>query len=210
MKLFFDLLLILFAGFWLFMAARGVRDDLKRGGGLKWLLAISGLIGLLGFGGFFAQAFSAEGIIKLPKAYEWPAGYVSNVITTAEGKHVVPVVPAGRVQLYNSDWHFVRGWNVDALAGDFKVAANSSGIIEVFTARGEHHYIFNENGDLISSTQLSGSYNSLPDTGQSVVVHTPLLLWPFSNPFISVGVGTLGLLGLAQVKRLKSKVPRPN
>lgn len=208
MKLLFDFFLISFAGFWLFMASRGIRQDLKKRERFKGLPVISGAVVLLGFGGFFAQGFSAEGIVKLPRSYEWPAGYASNVITTAKGEYLVPVVAAGRVQLYNADWHFVRGWNVDALGGDFKVAANSSDTIGVFTARGKHHYTFNENGDLISSVQFSESFDSFPDTGRSVVVHTPLLLWPFSNPFISVAVGTVGFLGLALVKKLRSKAPK--
>jgi hypothetical protein len=207
MKLLFDLLLILFAGFWLFMAARGASRDLKSGGSLRWLLAVPALVGLLGFGGFFAQAMSAEGILKLPKSYQWPAGYVSNVITTADGKHVVPLVPAGRVQVYNSDWHFLRGWNVDALGGDFKVSVDPSGAVDVFTARGEHHYTFDQNGDLISSAALPESYYSVPNTGHPIVVPTPFLLWPFSSPFISVAVGTLGFLGLALVKKLARKSP---
>lgn len=210
MKLLFDLLLILFAVFWLFMAARGASRDLRSSGNLKWLLAAPALVGLLGFGGFFAQAMSAEGILKLPKSYEWPAGYVSNVITTAEGKYVVPIVPAGRVQVYDPNWHFLRGWNVNALGGDFKVAVNSSGAVEVFTARGEHRYSFNQNGDLISSAPLSESYYSLPDTGQSKVVSTPFLLWPFSSSFISVAVGTLGFLGFALVKKLARRSPEPS
>jgi len=202
MKFLFDLLLIVFAGFCLFMAARGARRSLESDGKLKWLLAAPALVGLLGFGGFFAQMLSGEGILKLPKSSEWPAGYVRNVITTTDGKYVVPIVPAGRVQVYDSNWHFLRGWNVYALGGDFKIRANSSGVVEVLTARGEHRYTFNQDGDLISSTPLSESYYSLPDIGQSKVVPTPFLLWPFSDPFLSVAVGTLGFLGLALFKKL--------
>jgi hypothetical protein len=210
MKLLFDLLLILFAAFWLFMAARGTSRDLRGSGSLKWLLAAPALVGLLGFGGFFAQAMSAEGILKLPKSYEWPAGYVSNVIRTANGRYVIAIVPAGRVQVYDSDWHFLRGWNVNALGGNFKVAVDSGGAVDVFTARGEHQYTFDQNGDLISSAVLSESYYSLPNTDHPVVVPTPFLLWPFSSPFISVAVGTFGFLGLALVKKLARKSPEPS
>jgi hypothetical protein len=208
MKLIFDLLLILFAGFWLFMSVRGASREVKSGGRLKPLLALPAVAGLVGFGGFFAQMMSAEGIIKLPKSYEWPAGYVSNVITTADGTYVVPIVPSGRVQLYDLNWHFLRGWNVNALGGDFKVESKSPDAIEVFTARGQSHYTFNENGDLVSSGKLSESYYSLPNAGRSLVVSTALLLWPFSSPFISVVVGTLGFLGIAMMKKLAARSPR--
>jgi hypothetical protein len=201
MKFLFDLLLIVFAGFWLFMAARGTTRELESGGKLKWLLAASALVGLLGFGGFFAQMISGAGMLKLPRSSEWPAGYATNVITTIDGKYVVPIVPAGRVQVYDSDWHFLCGWNVDALGGDFKIRVNSSGAVEVLTARGEHQYTFNQNGNLVSSTALSESYYSLPNMGQPKVVPTMFFLWPFSSPFISVVVGTIGILGLALFRK---------
>jgi hypothetical protein len=209
MKLLFDSLLILFAAFFLIQAARGATRELKVHGRNQWIFAVPILIGLFGFAGFFAQMLSGEGIVKLPMTYEWPAGYVTNVITTADNKYVVPIVPSGRVQLYDSNWHFLRGWNVDALGGDFKVAADSPGTLEVFTARGEHHYTFTENGELISSSPLTKSYYSLPTSGQAEVVSTPLLLWPLSNPFISVVVGTLGFLLLKLMKKFSVTEPKP-
>jgi hypothetical protein len=75
----------------------------------------------------------------------------------ADGKYVVPLVSPGRVQLYDPQWHFLRGWHVDAEGGDFKVRCSLDGLIEVLTARGNHHYIFNELGELISATTVSDS-----------------------------------------------------
>jgi hypothetical protein len=210
MKVLFDLFLILFAGFWLFMATHGTNRELNSyGRKSKWLLALPGLVGLVGFGGFFAQAFSAEGIITLPRSYEWPAGYVSNVVRTPEGKYVVPLIPAGRVQLYSPDWHFLYGWNVSALGGEFRVVATSNGTVEVLTARGRHRYIFNENGDLLSSSDRTDANDSLPNNGESLIVPTPLLLWTFSSPFISIAVGTLGFLVLRFAKKLSGGARAP-
>lgn len=210
MKLFFDSFLIVFAGFWLLMAARGLKREFDEGQKFKWVFAFPIFVGFLGFSSFFAQAFSAEGIIKLPKSYEWPVGYATNVITMSTGHYVVPIVPSGRVQLYDANWHFLCGWNVDALGGDFRVATDSPGFIDVYTARGQHHYTYNENGDLISSAPLAESYYSLPNSGQSVTVRTPLVLWPFSNPFVSVVVGTLGFVGLALIKKVAKNRARPD
>jgi hypothetical protein len=87
------------------------------------------------------------------------------------------------------------------LGGDFKIRVTSSRAVEVLTARGEHHYTFNQDGNLISSTALSESYYSLPNTGLPRVVPTTFFLWPFSSPFISVAVGTIGFLGLALFRK---------
>jgi hypothetical protein len=117
----FGMLVALFAGFWLFFAARGMAREFKRADRFKWIVGVMYFFVLIGASGFFAAALSAVGIFKLPSSREWPAGYVSGVVTTPDGKYIVPLVPSGRVQLYDSQWHFIRGWNVDAGGGDFKV-----------------------------------------------------------------------------------------
>jgi hypothetical protein len=209
MKSLFNVFLVLFAGVWLFLAARGISRIFKRPGQSKWLVAVTGLLGLIGFGGFFVEMLSGEGIVTLPKSYEWPAGYVGGVKTTAGGGYVVPLVPEGRVQVYDSNWHFLRGWNVDAMGGDFKVASTPNRTVEVYTARGQHHYSFTENGDLLTSASLSESFWSLPNDGRTVVVPTSLLLWVFSGPAISWGVGVLGFIGLALVKKFARRPLEP-
>jgi hypothetical protein len=205
MELLFNLFLVLFAGVWLFLASRGISRALKSAERTKWVIVASGFLVLIGFAGFFAEMMSGTGIIKLPKSYEWPAGYATGVKKTASGLYVVPLEAEGRVQLYDSNWHFLRGWNVDALGGDFKVAPTPEGNIEVFTARGEHQYSFTENGDLLSTASLSDSFWSLPKDGQTVIVPTSPLLWAFSSPAISWGIGVLGFIGLGLVKKFIGK-----
>jgi fatty acid desaturase len=92
-----DLFLVLFAGFWLFQVSRGIRSSLKRGEKTNWVVAAMGLLVLTGFGGFFTAALAAEGILKLPNSFEWPAGYVEGAKTLPDGKNVVPLEPSGRV-----------------------------------------------------------------------------------------------------------------
>lgn len=210
MKSAFNLFLVLFAGVWLFLAVLGINRMLKRGRRTNWLVAAMGLLVIIGSAGFFAEILSGAGVIKLPKSYEWPAGYVTGVRTTVNGKYVVPLVPEGRVQIYDSHWHFLRGWNVDALGGDFKVAPTPKGTVEVFTARGELHYSFTENGDLISAGSASEPFDSLPKNGQSIVVPTSPMLWVLSSPAISWGVGILGFAGLALVKKFAHRPSEPS
>lgn len=205
MKLPFNLFLVLFAGIWLFLAARGIFRALKGAERTKWVIVASGFLVLIGSVGFFAEAMSGVGIIKLPKFYECPAGYASGVQKTTSGLYVVPLIAEGRVQLYDSNWHFLRGWNVDALGGDFEVAPTPDGNIEVFTARGEHQYSFTENGDMLSTSSLSDSFWSLPKDGQTVIVPTSPLLWAFSSPVISWGIAVLGFIGLGIVKKFTSQ-----
>lgn len=198
----FGLFLALFAAFWLFLAARGMAKELNAPERTKWIKGTMYLLILIGAGGFFAAALSATGVIKLPPAYEWPAGYVRGVVSTGDGKHIVPLTPSGRLQIYDSHWHFIRGWNVDAGGGEFKVQCSSNDEVEVFTARGEHHYSFTQDGRLLSSEGLSQPFASPPNEGQSVVVPTSTLLWIFSSPFLSWGVAVVGFVGLAVLKKM--------
>jgi hypothetical protein len=198
----FGWVIAIFAAFWLFRIGLGIARDLAGPIHLKMLLGLMGLFVLLGAAGFFGAALSATGMLKLPKSFEWPAGYVTGVVRTTEGEYVVPLVPSGRIQIYDSSWHFLRGWHVDAEGGDFVVDAPQDGTIEVFTARGRHHYSFTKEGGLISATTLSGNMSDLRKTGESLMVPTSPLLWVFSSPFLSIGLATIGFGGMTIVKNL--------
>jgi hypothetical protein len=199
----FEIFLTLFAVVWLSLATCGIIRDIKKCGRAKWVIGLMGFLVIVGAGGFFATALLEMGVLKLSNSSQWPAGYVSGVIRTPDGKYVVPLIPPGRVQLYDPQWRFLRGWHVNADAGDFKVECAADGKIDVLTARGLHHYTFTQDGNLISAKSLS-SYNSFYSRhteGASVVVPTSPLLWIFSSPFLSGGVAAIGGIGLTVVKK---------
>lgn len=195
----FNLFITLFVGFWLVwivLAARAMGREFKLADRFKWIAVVIPFLIVVGISGFLATALSAAGVLDLPPSREWPAGYVRGVVTAADGKYIVPLPPAGRVQLYDPQWHFIRGWNVDAGGGDFKVEYSPNGLIEVFTQRGAFHYSFTEDGSLISTAGiLPESFDSLP-CGESVLVPTSPLLWVFSSPWLSWGTALIGIIGL--------------
>jgi hypothetical protein len=86
MRSLFNWLITLFAGFWLFLAARGMGRDFKRADGLRWTVVVMYSLILIGAGGFFAAALSATGVLKLPTYREWPGGYVRGVVIATDGK----------------------------------------------------------------------------------------------------------------------------
>jgi hypothetical protein len=205
----FGLLLAVFAVVWLFLVVRGAAREFKRVRRSQWLVALMYFLILAGAGGFFAQMLSAVGLLKVSTSREWPAGYVSGIARTADGKYIVPLVPSGRVQLYDSQWHFLRGWHVDAEGGDFKVQCLTDGAIEVFTERGEHHYSFAEDGRLIASTRRSSETYSLLPKGQSAVVRTSPFLWMFSSPLLSWAVALIGFAGTAILRKMRREKVGP-
>src|SRR5260370_4225429 len=145
--------LALFAAFWLFFAGRGIAREFSRAGRSKWIAGIMYFFILVGAGGFFAAALSATGVLKLANSREWPAGYVNGVVTAVDGKYILPLVPSGRVQVYDSQWHFIRGWNVGAQGGGFRVQDSPDCVIGIFTARRGHPYFFSQDRPLIPSTR---------------------------------------------------------
>jgi hypothetical protein len=200
----FGLLLALFAAVWVYSILRGVSREFKSGDRSNWFVGSMALLVIIGACGFFGSGMAAVGILKIPKWFEWPAGNVCGIQTTNDGNHVVPLVPSGRVQIYDANWHFLHGWQVGAHGGDFKLECRASGRIEVYTGRGNQHYSYTENGDLISATTYSESDSPRNSAGSCVVVRTSPLGWVFSSPFFSWGTAVIGIAGLAILKKLKS------
>jgi len=56
---------------------------------------------------------------------DWPAGFVSGVVQTPDNLWVVPEISPGRVQVYDSNWHFLRGWQVKSFGKKFRIACNT-------------------------------------------------------------------------------------
>jgi len=152
---------------------------------------------VVGAAGFFGSGLSSAGGLNWLPTFEWPMGYTTGVVSTADGLHIVPHTPSGRIQVYDANWTFVTGWHVDANGGTFKLLAPAEGRIEVITARGRWHYVFAMNGTLISKNCYDPrSYDSFPSEGESMVVPTAPWLWTFSHPGISWAVLAIGVVML--------------
>lgn len=151
---------------------------------------------VIGATGFFGSALSATGGLKwLPESFEWPIGIASGVLTTPDGSVIVPHIPSGRIQIYNKDLSFRKGWFVDAGGGTFKILPSDGKDFYVITARGNHKYLYSINGCLLShEIYQAGGYSRIPRTGGSVLIPTPFCLMVFVHPFASWVVAAIGML----------------
>jgi hypothetical protein len=197
------LLVVLIGGTFIVSAALAPFSSERGRGWRRWLMSAASCFMVVGAAGFFGSALSAAGGLNwLPSSFEWPVGYTGGVLTTAEGLHVVPHTPSGRIQVYDADWSFRIGWHVDASGGTFKLLAPAAGRIDVITARGQWHYVFDPDGRLISKdTYQPRRYDSFPEEGESLVVPTAPWLWVFSHPGISWAVMVTGMVMLAIAQR---------
>lgn len=165
----------------------------------NWRGAIAGLLVMWGVSAWFITPLSGYGYLTDILGHaEWPVGFARNVLTTQSGVHVVPHEPSGRIQIYDAQWRFIRGWNIDAGGGAFKIIPLPDDRIEAVTARGSHRFTYTIDGTLISDSQYSGNlYGTIPDQGISVYVRTFPLLWPLAHPLAAFALIPLGLLVLA-------------
>ncbi|HLK53947.1 MAG TPA: hypothetical protein VKU42_10865 [Candidatus Angelobacter sp.] len=208
-NVFTHILLLLFVGVLFYKIGHGIVRQIKRQKRPNWLVGVSGLVVIIGASGFFAILLVSTGTIPLPNSFEWPAGDVRGVVETSDGKYLVPLVPVGRLQIYDSSWRFLRGWQVDNNGGSFTVDYSPDNEIFVSTSRVQHRYgsvdearryVFTENGKLIS--ELIPNSSGVAESGEYISVPTWRLLWIFSSPFLSGGFALIGILGLWAAEKL--------
>ena len=211
-------LLTLFVGIWLYRIGQWIVRQLKKQKRLTWLVAISGLVLMIGAGGISATMLVATGTIPLGDSFEWPSGDVRGVVETSDGKYLVPLAPASRLQIYDSNWHFLRGWQIDARGGSFTVDYSPDNEIVVSTSRVRHRfgdtesgrrYAFTETGKLISEMSLPDFF-VVAESGEYMAVPTWRLLWIFSSPFLCWSFIAIGTVGLWAANKLHGGKPDAN
>jgi hypothetical protein len=195
-------LILLILSVWMFFGVQSLRSANKETGGKRWLTGIAAIFAIVGAFGFFGAALSATGGLNwLPTSFEWPVGFANGVVSTRDHFFVVPHTPSGRVQVYDSNWKFVRGWHVDAGGGTFKLSTPQANRVEVITARGQWHYVFDLSGKLLSKENYGpGSYSSFSNEGESCFVPTAPWLCVFSSPLYSwlSAIAGIGLFIVAE------------
>jgi hypothetical protein len=205
----FSAILCLMLGAFLFAAVEnGVFTLRNTKGWRRWLALLSSVLIAAGACGFFGLGLSYVGGLNwLPPSFEWPAGFVDGVLTTSNRSHIVLIKPAGRVQIYDSVWHFVRGWPAGAA---LKLHLLADGNVEVLM-KGQWSFVFDLNGKLISQRRYGvhefiDLENSLP-AGESVFVPTSPWLYIFSSPLLSWLVGAAGYF-VARRRSLESNAAK--
>ncbi|MDZ4858148.1 MAG: hypothetical protein SGI88_04135 [Candidatus Hydrogenedentes bacterium] len=165
----------------------------------RWVTAIGCVFVIVGALCFFAPLISCLGGLDwLPSTFEWPIGLAKGVIATESGLRVVPHAPSNRVQVYEADWRYLRGWRVDAAGGAIALRPAEDGNFDVFTARGSRHYVYTVDGALLSTGE-SAKYPG--DLGLSVFVPTPWWAVPLTHPFGGWAIAAAGLIAVVIADR---------
>jgi hypothetical protein len=163
---------------------------------------VGGLLAAYGITAFYGAAYSAGG--SLPATFEWPMGRANQLIQALDGRRIAVHPASARIQVYGHDWKLLHAWIVRAGGGDFKARLLPDDKLEVWTARGAQRFVFGLDGsELEQSSYPPGEYPRLPVTSGPGYVPTPIVLWPFSSPFVAWGVAVAGglLLGYSDPRR---------
>jgi hypothetical protein len=207
-------MIMLVLAVWIFGALSTIYDS-KKYPPIKAVLSIlGGTFMFIGALGFFGTALAATGALNwLPLSFEWPIGHANGIATMPDGTHVVPHTPSNRIQIYDSNWRFLRGWFVDASAGTFKIKPLNQTKVQIITARGQMRYVYDLNGNLLSAeTYRPLSFSDFSGSHESAIVPTPFYLYGFTHPGIAWAIGVSGILLISASSKLQkpSKAPAPS
>ena len=211
MRLVFILVILCIGGTFIWCATVMALRSKRHKGAKKWLKAVGGILVAFGGFGFFSTVLSASGGLRwLPASFEWPVGIVGGVVMMPDGTQVVPHTASGRIQVYDRDWSFLRGWYVDASGGVFVLRVFGPNQIEVITARRQMRYVYSLDGSLLSREGYAPrSYSDFPARGFFAAVPTRWWLWTFTSPFYSGAVIATGMVMLILADRKKARRRRP-
>jgi hypothetical protein len=161
--------------------------------------------GALGFCFLMGVRFGTFGQLR---GVAWPVGYTSDAIRLPDGRYAVPLMEISRVQVYSADLRFENGWQVETEGGNFTLSSAPGGKLGIYTARGEHHYIFDPDGTLLASYKYDRESQNYPSPGRdavSVNIGSPLLAIALGSPIFSVLPCAVGMLiaNMAEKKDLQ-------
>jgi hypothetical protein len=163
--------------------------DVERGGadlslniaGLRYwfggTLAAAGLIGFIAGG---VVAFAGD---SLPlRSIEFPLGDVQDMAVDPSGNVVLALGFYGRIQVYDAQGRFQRGWSAEARGGSFTVAVDDSGLISSYASRRGSTLVFNPDGRVIttadSGSQRGHGETAIATADGSVLTLRHRFLWP--------------------------------
>ncbi|MGF1879259.1 hypothetical protein L4D77_28855 [Photobacterium frigidiphilum] len=152
-------------------------------GGLTIVSSTFFLCGLLVF---FAPIFYRSGHLSwISSGAEWPIGHASNVLVTKDGTYIVPHDSTGRVQIYNKDLDYIRGWFIDDNGGTFTLLPIGDTSFSVYVVRGRNNIEYDVYGNQLSLKRNVKRDSDVPKQGIDIDIPTPIYLLPFTSPFMA-------------------------
>ncbi len=148
---------------------------------------------IIGMAGFFilntglVNSPGTKNLFKFPESFEFPVGYTRNYAVDQDGRIFCALDIYNRIQMYDKNKKFIRGWDVDSSRNNNSIYIQHQGKIELYTDVENKHYTFNTHGQLLTTQQFQDSeFHSIFDPplhNPFIWIPTPFYLWLFISPF---------------------------
>jgi hypothetical protein len=135
----------------------------------RWLRALrrifSIILGVVGLFGLLSGCFVRSHLVSIGPSCELPLANVKSIAVDSQGSIYCASAYYARVQQYDRNGGFLRGWSIDANGGIFALRVNEFDQLEVFVERGDTLYTFDATGHSLGSLpvdrELTGRFNGL-------------------------------------------------
>lgn len=97
---------------------------------------------------------------------ELPLAHLQGIVADQQGNVYLGIQFYQRIQLYDSTGTFQKGWFVNADGGIFRMKTNDLNQLEVATARTNLHYIFDQDGNILTLNENREAYSDFGDTNE--------------------------------------------
>jgi hypothetical protein len=194
-----------------FQVSRKIITAFRRTQKIGWIpvfvFILFGFIGLWGVIGFGTQWIIGAGALKLPQSFNWPAGWVRGAVLDSDGNYIVPIIPVGRIQIYDSQLHFLRGWSMATGGKDFTLYAEPGQLVRMVDYR-KQQFWFSEDGTIQKEANAEvpqdeeQESSSLPAPSMQIPTAPPFLV--FASPIVAWIVAVFGCVGMAMVQKILS------
>ena len=129
---------------------------------------------------------ASGGLRRVSSNFEWPVGSAKGVLIMPNKELVVPLEAIGRIQIYDANTKFLRGWWVDGGKGGIKFKLAGTNMFEAWITRDDARYLYDLDGHLhFQGTYQLKDWNDLPLQSEPASIPTSWWLWSFEGPFHS-------------------------
>jgi len=133
--------------------------------------------------GWFGSTLIRKTDIVQPNT-ELPYAHLRGIVVDEQNNIYLGVQYFGRIQMYDAQGCFQKGWFIESDGGLFRLKTNDQGQLEVATARTNLHYTFDQNGNIISVTENSESFDNFTEINEYEVRSKDGTIYTITFPMI--------------------------
>lgn len=173
----------------------GIRGEMPRRD--YWMLHGCSVVTIVGIAAFFAPIATGAGQL-IPSSVEWPIGRSVDAVELASGHYAVAHDPTGRIQIYDQELRFVRGWHVEIAGGamELSIPPGQADVLQVYGHRTKQRSFYTVDGELVSQEASEREPVFVDETRQRTIkLAQRWWQWPLTSPIYGGSLMLLGTLG---------------